>query len=245
MLDITNGVDMTMKITEGIEFGDLISKEEGMWLVERSAPTPSEKQILEPVAFMQGIHDFSMMMGERVFENRPITYIFHVFERDKVLRKFDQTVLENRLMSKGIMQLKDSYSPNYYYVGKCVSVSTEDDHVYGKLIVSIEFDCYPFKIKETVEGSPYWDDYDESDYYQEKDYTINGTRTIQFMNTGTAGIAPEIILDSQMTITKGSDQFIVSAGRHTVDDFRFEIGMNTFTVVGNGNISFNWHKEVI
>ena len=244
-MDITNGVDMSRQITEGIEFGDLISKNEGMWLVERSAPTPSEKEIIEPVAFMQGVHDFSMMMGERVFENRPITYTFHIFEREKSYRKFDQTQIENNLMRKGITILKDTYSEGYYYLGKCVSVDTEDDHVYGRLIVTIEFNCYPFKIKEAVEGSPYWDDYDISDYYQEKDYTVSGTKTIQFMNTGTVGIAPEIVLDSQMTITKGNDQFIVSAGKHTVDDFRFEIGMNTFMVTGNGNISFNWHKEVI
>ena len=236
---------MSRAITEGIEFGELISKNEGMWLVDRSAPTPSEKQIIESAPFMQGVHDFSMMMGERIFDNRPITYTFHVLENDKSYRKFDQTQFENKLMARGIGVLKDTYSPNYYYLGKCVSVDTEDDHIYGRLIVTVEFDCYPFKIKEAVEGSPYWDDYDVSDYYQEKDYTINGTETIQFMNTGTVGVSPEIILDSQMTITKGNNQFIVSGGEHTVDDFRFETGMNIFTVTGNGNISFNWHKEVI
>lgn len=238
-------IEANQTTTESIEFGDLISKDEGMWLIERSAPTPSEKPIVEPVAFMQGIHDFSMMTGERIFENRPITYTFYILERDKSYRKFDQTQIENRLMAKGISVLKDTYSPGYHYLGKCVSVVTEDDHIYGRLIVTIEFDCYPFKIKEAVEGSPYWDDYDVSDYYQEKDYVVNGSKTIQFMNTGTVGVAPEIILDSQMTIIKDGDQFIVSAGKHTVDDFRFEIGMNTFTVAGNGSISFNWHKEVI
>lgn len=244
-MNLDNGLDLTLKITEGIEFGDLISRNEGMYLVERSAPTPSEKVIEESVAFMQGVHDFSMMLGERVFENRRISYTFHVIERNKGFRKFDQTQIENYLMKKGVSVLKDSYSDGYHYLGKCLSVETEDDHVYGRLIVTIEFDCYPFKIKDAFEGSPYWDDYDVSDYYQEKEYEINDTRTIQFMNTGTIGVAPEIILSSQMVIKKGADQFTVSAGTHAISDFRFETGLNTFTVTGTGTITFNWHKEVI
>lgn len=236
---------MTKKITEGIEFGDLISKNEGMWLVERSAPTPSEKEIIEPIAFMQGVHDFSMMMGERVFENRRITYTFHVVEKDKDYRKFDQTQIENYLMKKGVNVLKDSYSGGYHYLGKCVSVDTEDDHIYGRLIVNIEFDCYPFKIKEAKEGSPYWDDYDVSDYYQESKYTVNGSKTIQFMNTGSTSATPKIVASVPFTIVKGNQSLSVGVGTSENKLFRFEMGMNTLTVTGTGTIEFIFHKEVI
>lgn len=214
MLDITNGVNTTNKITEGIEFGDLISINEGMWLIDRSAPTPSEKTITDSVPFMQGEYDFSMIMGERVFDNRPISYTFHIYERENSFRKFNQTIMENRLMSQGVIQLKDSYSPGYYYVGKCVSVDTKDDHVYGRLVVSIEFDCYPFKIKEAVEGSPYWDDYDVSDYYQEtsfklrrstfKPMSVGQTATVGAWSThydGGSGISRSI-LGKSYTITE-------------------------------------------
>lgn len=245
MLDITNGVNMTNKITEGIEFGDLVSRNEGMWLIDRSAPTPSEKTVTDSVPFMQGEYDFSMIMGERVFDNRPISYTFHIYERENSLRKFNQTIMENRLMSQGVIQLKDSYSPGYYYVGKCVSVDTEDDHVYGRLVVSIEFDCYPFKIKEAAEGSPYWDDYDVSDYYQENEFTISGSKTISFMNVGAAGISPRIISSAAMVLKKSGMTVNVPAGKSNFEDFRFEIGMNSFTATGNGTIKFEWHKEVI
>lgn len=241
----SNPLNSIPEIVEGVDFGGFVSQEEGMVLISRSAPTPSEKVIEEPVPFMQGKQDFGMFMGERIFENRPLTYTFHLHESNKQYRSFDQTQLENQLMRKGISKIKDTYSPDYYYMGKCLSVNTEDDHIFKMLIITIEFDCYPFKIKEVQEGSPYWDDYDISDYYQKVEYTINETETIQMMNTGTTGVAPEVVLDSQMTLTKDGEQFIVPVGTRTIEDFRFEIGMNTFTVTGNGTIKFNWHKEVI
>lgn len=244
-MNITNGYEFDKTITEGIRFQDFNSIEESMYLISRSAPTPSEKTIEESIPFMQGVQDFSMIMGERVFENRTLTYTFHLHEKDKGYRKFDQTQIENRLMSYGVSKLIDSYSTGYYYMGKCVSVDSEDDHVFKRLIINIEFDCYPFKMKEAAEGSPYWDDYDISDYYQKVEYTINGTQEIQMMNTGTAGVAPELLLSSQMTLTKDGEQFIVPSGTRTIEDFRFETGMNTFAVTGNGTIKFNWHKEVI
>lgn len=238
-------IEANQTIIEGIEFGDLISKNESMELLERSAPTPSEKEVLEPVAFMQGIHDFSMIMGERIFNNRPIAYTFQVLERVGSYRRFDQTQIENRLMSKGISILKDTYSPGYYYLGKCVSVNTEDDHLFGRLIVKIEFDCYPFKIKEAVEGSPYWDDYDISDYYQESKYTVSGSKTIQFMNTGSTSVIPKIVASAPFTIVKGNQSLAVGDGVSENKLFKLETGMNTLTVTGNGTIEFIFHKEVI
>lgn len=245
MIDITNGVDMTQTIVEGITFGDLISKNEGMHLIERSAPSPSEKEIIESVAFMQGVHDFSMMMGERVFENRSISYTFHLIEKESSYRKFDQRQIENSLMKKGLTKLTDTYSPGYYYMGKCVSVETEDDHVYGRLIVTIEFDCYPFKVKEANEGSLFWDDYDVSDYYQETSFVINGTKTIQFMNVGTVGVTPKIVVSSNFTIVKGGQSLTVNSGTSENKLFRLEVGINTLVVTGNGTIEFSFQKEVI
>lgn len=233
------------EIVEGINFDGFVSQEAGMVLIDRSAPTPSEKPVEESVPFMQGNHDFSMFMGERIFDNRPLAYTFYMYERDKRFRKFDQTQLENQLMRKGISKITDTYSPGYYYMGKCVSVNSEDDHVFGRLVITIEFDCYPFKIKEVQEGSPYWDDHDISDYYQNVEYQINGSQEIKMMNVGTTGVAPQITLTTQMTLTKDGEQFIVPAGTRTIEDFRFETGMNTFTVAGNGTIKFKWHKEVI
>lgn len=52
-----------LKIEEGFEFDGKHTKEYGMSLKERDAPTPSEKEIIEDVPFMQGHHDFSMFLA--------------------------------------------------------------------------------------------------------------------------------------------------------------------------------------
>lgn len=214
--------------------------------VERSTPPPEEIPIKDSVIGMQGDYDFAIaLFGERLYENRELTYFFNGKESDDNSKTFNKRLLENWLLQGSYMPLYDDKEPMYYYMARCVGVDLDNDDGILKAPYTITFDAYPFKIKESIEGSPYWDDYDVSDYYQENEFEVNGTTTIQMMNTGTKGIAPEIVLSSQMTITKGNNQFILSAGKHTIEDLRFETGMNTLNVIGNGTLKFIWHKEVI
>ena len=61
---------MITKIKEYISFGDFNSRDAGWYLQKREAPTPDEKEIVESIPFMQGVLDFSSVLGERVFEPR-------------------------------------------------------------------------------------------------------------------------------------------------------------------------------
>lgn len=214
MIDLTNGLDMSLKITEGFSFSDFDTTKEGMMLVSRSAPTPSEKSIVDSGPFVQGVYDFSMMMGERVFDNRSISYEFHLLERDYGYRKIDEAYLKNALMKRGIMPLYDTHDPDYYYLGKCVSVNVDDDHVYGRLVISIEFDCYPFMIALKEEGNDDWDSFDfELDYAQEntfypkrttfKPLSVGSLATVGAWSTAYDGLEPipKQFLGASYTIT--------------------------------------------
>ena len=184
-MDITNGVDMTIKIKEGITFNDFDTRENDMYLIDRSAPTPSEKEIIESVPFAHGVYDFSNILGERIFNNRTISYTFHIHEHDYDRRKHDQTVLENKLLGTHITRLEDSYDPSYYYLAKCVSVNTTDDHVYNRLVVTADFDCYPFKISKLKEGHDIWDEFNfELDVAQEMQYAMDGEYTFKQLPIG-------------------------------------------------------------
>lgn len=176
MINLDNGLDMSIKVKEHVVFGDFNSLERNMYLIDRSAPTPSEKEAIESIPFMQGAFDFSMIMGERVFTNRSVSYTFHLYEEDYDTRKFSQTAFENELMRKGRVKLTDTYSPGYYFLGKCTSVDTQDDHEYKRLIVSAEFDCYPFKISTLAEGHDIWDEINfELDWLQPVGFTAQRT----------------------------------------------------------------------
>ncbi|HAM79605.1 phage tail protein [Ornithinibacillus bavariensis] len=244
MLDLTNGLPELNKIQEGITRNGKHSKEFGMWLVSRSAPTPSEKLIIESVPFMQGIYDFSMILGERIYENRTLTYHFEVLERDYTRRKVDRTVLENWLMKDGYAPLYDDHSPGYYYLTKCTSVDVEDAS--GGLTVTLIFDAYPFKVSLLEEGNDIWDTFNfELDISQPQEYTVNGSLSINLLNVGATGISPSIIASSPMAIRKGNVIYDVLQGESKSESFRLEIGENPMTITGNGTISFKWHKELI
>lgn len=231
-------------ITEGFKRGNIHTKEFGMWLVSRSAPTPDEKTITESVPFMHGVYDFSMMLGERIYENRIISYQFEIIDMNYQQRKLIQTKLENWLMKDGFAPLHDDHAPGYYYLAKCTGVDVEDTS--GGLTVSIEFEAYPFKISILEEGHDIWDDFNfELDVAQPNEYQVNGNLSINLLNVGSTSVTPTIIASSPMTIAKSNSTYNVPAGESKSDLFRLEIGENPMTIQGNGQIKFVFHKELI
>lgn len=213
-------------------------------LVERQTPPPEDKELRDSAALMQGEYDFSMMTGERLAKNRPLTYVYKGHEYNKQHQLFDKMMLENWLLCGGYSNLEGKHEDPYYYYAKCVSVAMSEDTYSPAAIYTITFDAYPYKIKKTREGSPFWDDYDISDYYQEYKFEVNGSKAIEMMNTGNVGISPKIITDSPMTVVIDGRSISLPTGQSESDEIRFEKGMSTFTVTGNGTIEFEWYKEV-
>lgn len=231
---------------EGIEFNGFNTVENNLKLIERSAPTPPEKEITENLPFVQGTYDFSDILGERIYNNRPLRYVFHVYERDYDRRKHGQTVLENKLMSTHITNLYDTHDPSYYYLGKCVSVETDDDHRSGRLVISIEFDCSPFKKSRLPEGHDIWDEFNfELDIDQQTYFEINGTDTVSLFNNGTVSVVPTITTDSEFEIQKGNTRITVQSGTYRSEKLRLDIGENILSITGNGSIEFDFYKELI
>ena len=215
-------------------------------LVERSTPPPEEIPIKDSVIGMQGDHDFAIaLFGERLYENRLLEYVYKGHEYNNDHKLFDKRMLENWLLTGSYMPLYDDNEPLYYYMARCTGVALESDAGNSKTAYTITFDAYPFKIKEVVEGSPYWDDYDISDYYQESKHTVNGSKMIQFMNTGSTSVTPKIVASAPFTIFKGNQSLVVGVGTSENKLFKLETGMNALTVMGTGTIEFIFHKEVI
>lgn len=244
MIDLTNGLPDLAEIREGFERGGIHTKEYNMWLIERSAPTPEEKTIVESVPFMQGIYDFSTILGERVYINRTLTYVFEIIERNYQYRKVDQTALENWLMRDGYVPLYDDHDPGYYYLAKCMSIDTEDTE--GGMTVTVEFEAYPFKVSILPEGHDIWDEFNfELDVAQDVEYQVNGSLTINLLNVGARTISPTVTASSPMTIQKDGVTYEVPEGESKSEKFRLNIGENPMTITGNGTIKFTWNKELL
>ncbi|EAE4828483.1 TPA_asm: hypothetical protein GYV56_12605 [Listeria monocytogenes] len=241
-----NESSQVSNIVEKIEFGDFDSKTEGFYLLSRDAPSPAEKEVVDDVPFMQGVYDFSMMLGERVFQNRLITYEFQMFNVPYRERKIFEIRLKQKLMPCGITRLKDSHEDGFYWLGKCTSVTVEDDETYQSLKAVISFDCYPFMISEKTEWDDIWDTVNFSlDIFQITHFDLLGEKEIALFNTGSVSVVLEVITTNPITIKKGNSEYSFSAGVTKDESFRIDTGRNDLVIKGYASVKFEFVKEVL
>lgn len=231
-------------IREGFRFNGSHTSDYGLRLIVREGNPPTEKEIIEDIPFMQGQLDFSNILGQRVFNNRILTYTFELIDYDYESRKIDETILSNWLLSVGRQKLFDDYDRGYYYMAKCASVESIDN--YHGTSYKITFDAYPFKIAEIPEGNDIWDIFNfELDVSQNVKFDIKDTQTIVIYNNGTNIISPTIKSSSPMKIVQGGITYILNAGETKSHELVLKLGENKMTVHGNGTIEFLFHKELI
>ena len=182
-----------IEIKEQIQVNQFNSKKLGLYLIDRDAPTPEEKEIIEDLPYSQGVLDFSMIMGERMFDNRTLTYEFIAIEKSYEARKPLERQIKRDLMMNGIVPIYDTHDLGYFWLGKCESVEVEDDHETGRLRVTIEFDVYPFLYTVKSWFDDAWDSFNfDTDVANWTKYQVNGERTIELVNNGDITITPII-----------------------------------------------------
>lgn len=236
--------ELERQITEGFIFGDYDSRENNMFLISRDAPTPSEKEITESVPYMQGVYDFSTLNFDRYFENREVTYQVMLFENEYENRKHPEQDIKRSLMKLDIQPLYDTHDQGYHWLGKCKSVTVEDDVEKGTLSCTIVFDCYPFAIYNSAEGSDIWDDvYFPHWVFQETKYSVNGSQKAKLYNIGSHSVEVEVIVSGDIKI-KTSDSFVrLSSGSYTDTGLVFVLGENGVTLSGYGTVEFKFYRE--
>lgn len=236
--------DLERAIDEGFTFGGYSSADNGMFLISRDAPTPSEKEITESVPYMQGVYDFSQLNGgERYFDNREITYQVMLFEQDYPTRKYAEQEIKRQLMPLGIQPLYDSHDNGYHWLGKCKSVSVEDDEEKGTLACTVVFNCYPFAIYNYAEGYDDWDDvYFPNWFFQRTKYEVNGTRRVILFNVGDASQETEITINGNISVIGDFGSLNLSSGHYPTSQIFLNIGENRITLVGKGSIEFKFHR---
>lgn len=232
-------------MAEGFSFLGNHTSDYNLKLISRSDPSPSEKEVIESVPGMQGNYDFSGMFGERIFENRSLTYVFRMIARNYQQAKTKTKVISNWLMKPSVNSIYDDYNPNYYYRGKCSSVSFEVNPI-GYADLTIEFDAYPFMISELKEGNDIWDTFNfELDVAQITNFDVEDEVEVILFNSGTSSVVPKITADSSFVIQKDLQTYNINTGITQTPIFRLIPGENELTIKGNGNIDFEFYKELI
>ena len=225
---------MGVKTNEYIEFNRFNSRDLGLYLVQRDAPTPDAKDIVMDIPLMQGVLDFSLIMGERTFTNREITYEFIAPWLNYGRRKQLERNIKQLIMMHGRSQLFDTHDIGYYWLGKCISIET------------IVFDCYPFMLTIYNYFDDVWDTFNfDTDVANFTKYEINGTRDILLVNVGSTAVSPKITTSAPIKITLNDEVYSFDTGAS--EDFVLELlpGENYLKVEGDAVVSFHYAHEVM
>lgn len=237
---------MVVEIKEMIEFAGFNTKDNHLYLINRNAPSPAEKEVIEDIPFMQGVLDFSMVLGERVFQNREIEYEFLLLDSNYRDRAVFETILKQKLMPFGQQKLYDSHDNGYFWLGKCKSVEVEHDHQFNLLRATIVFDCYPFMFTLSSYFDDVWDSFDFNDGIAGfTKYKVVSNKDIILINTGTTSIEPEIETSSDIKVTLDNQVFVIKKGMSSNLSLSLKPGINKIKIDGNATVSFRWSAEVM
>lgn len=231
-------------IIDGID----IFEKWGISVKNRNIGKPNKKKVLEPVPRSNIVLDFSNLNddGEDNYEERPLQYVLNLIgtKKDRITTRFLETEFDNFIMNKQRVKLVDEAFPGYYFLVD-IREGTDFSPLFNFGELTVNWMAYPFKIKKAREGSKYWDDYTILDYYQETEFTVNGSKTIELMNTGIASVVPLVTCTAPMTVEINGKQFKFTTGTFQSDKLVLRKGKNTLLLSGNGKIDFEFHKEVI
>lgn len=218
----------------------------GITVKSRNIGKPSKKKVLESIPWSSEVLDFSNLYGEDNYEERPLQYVLNLIgtKKDRITTRFIETEFDNFIMNKQRVKLVDEAIPGYYFLVD-IREGTDFSPLFNFGELTVNWMAYPFKIKQAREGSKYWDDYTILDYYQESEFTVNGSKTIELMNTGIVSVVPLVTCTAPITVELRGKQFNFSAGTFHSDKFVLNKGKNTLVLKGNGKIDFEFHKEVI
>ena len=235
-----------VEITEYIQFMGFNSKSKNMYLVSREAPTPQEKSITKSLPYQQGSLDFSMLLGERVFDMREIRYEFIIFDSVYSDRKIAERKIKQDLMIHGRQKLYDTHDASYYWLAKCKSVEVENDHRFNRLKAIITFECYPYMFRH----GDYFDDFFDSfilddDVACYTKYAVNGSLEFVLFNNGTVSVKPEIITNANFKVTINDDTANITSGNPDNYYLGLKPGENKVRVEGTGTIAFHYRIEVM
>lgn len=231
---------------ENIRFGEFYSPNFDLYLTDRDAPVPDEKEILIDVPFLQGEHDFSNLMGERVFKNRKNTYTFKAFKKSYDERKILENKLKDVLMSQNYSQIFDTHDADGFWWGKCSDVRVTDDAEYSKLQVIIEFTCYPFFYHRLNYFDDVWDnfnfDYDVSCYSA---YNVTNSQKIIYINNGSTSTSPVVYASAKCKISINGESYELQVGNNRNYFMKLKRGVNDIVITGTARVVIFSRMEVM
>ncbi|MBX7280766.1 hypothetical protein [Clostridium chauvoei] len=216
----------------------------GLIIKSKYISIPGKEKISERVPFSNYNYDFSRLYGEEIFKDREIQYIFNLIcnSKEELYSKGDKVI--EWLYDNKNFKLYDDDIKGYYFLAECLSIDYKELSTFWE--ITVNFKAYPYKIRVYNEGLIPWDDFNfETDYLQETNFFIDGTKEIKLINSSSKKIIPEIVCDSDFIIKKDSTTYYFKKGNSKDWRFKLNKNINIITITGSGHLKFLFRKEVI
>lgn len=169
-----------------------------------------------------GYLDYTDFFGEPTYDNRTLLLNVQMLtEPSKFLSEYSN--ISNALNGQKVRIILDD-DPDFYYIGR-ISISaliTEKNQAFFEIVA----DCEPFKLKKEVTTVS-------------QAVTTSATITL---NNLRKRVVPVITSDAEFQFVWGKFSAKVSAGTFQLPEFELVAGSNTITVIGTGNVVFEYQE---
>lgn len=205
------------------------------------------KIITKAIPYSNKILDFSKIMGSYNYEPRQaeIKIIFGSRYKQEFYNRFSLAI--TKLMESNEIKLKRAIEKGYY---KGVVIGSSDiENIFTVGEVTINLRLEPFKYDDKLYGNTFWDTFCfETDYLEQNQYEITDSATIKVYNQGES-VYPSITVTSNMNVTvdNGSGvgvSYSLVTGTTKLNT-KFNNGLNTITVTGNGTLTINFTQQYL
>lgn len=216
----------------------------GFVISDISIGDPTPNNIFVSVPYGNGVYDFSCINGDMTYGTREISIRFR-YEEFEILQNRINAIyndFKKNLYSETMEMLKVSWMRGFF-MAKLSSISPVN-LLEEERIVETTFIAQPFRTYENYEGDDIWDTFNFlTDYTQYNEHSVNGYKIIDLYNLSSKKCIPDIVCDSKFTIEFKGNEYRLNSGINKC--IQLDIGKNTITCKGIGNIRILWRREVI
>lgn len=198
-----------------------------LYIKTRDIGLPARKSIRQTVPYCNGSYDYSALAGVVAYEDRALKYTFDVTGDSPEELEEHKAAVCDWLISAQEAEIRDDVCPDWRFVGSCAELSWSPDEngLQGEL--GVHFACYPYKlaaVASTVE--------------------IAGN-TPTGIYIAHAGAAVRAVSDVDTTVTDGTAETVLRAGKAALLAFTLRHGKNIITQTGGGTLRLTWREEAI
>lgn len=124
----------------------------GLYINNRVIGLPTKASIRKTIPFMSGYYDFSRINGADTWGERTLSYSFDIVGDTVEETEAELTRVLNWLANVYEADIYDDTIPNYHFHGSFMDAATEESEDGEKIVLTVNFVCYPFKIANDGSG---------------------------------------------------------------------------------------------